>query len=511
MSTSALAVRRPLATISPEAWLLGACAVAAAAAVGIAGLQSRHAFTHDAVPVLLVPLALWLFFSERYEITLAVLLLYLGLLDGVVKLASGSNIATLGRDVLLYAIVLGAVVRVILRKMPLTVPPLTGFVLAWIAVCVMQLANPSDISLIHAAASLRPHLEFVPLFFFGYFVLRSERRLTGLLLLLLAIAAVNGIVDLIQSQMTPAQLASWGPGYAGLEQGTGTTVARTFVTAAGTTAVRPPGLGGFDGFGGTVCMIALPGAIALLSSVRRSAKLGWLLVPATVLTIAGIVSSQTRVDLVAGVIVLFTYLALTLTSRRGLAVLVLTASIGLTGCVIVSAFVSSSANRYASIAPSKLLGTAETDRGNSLALVPTYLARYQLGAGIGSAGPAAASPLGGTANTRGLNGENEINFLLVETGIPGLLVMCAFAFAIIKAGLRTRRLADPGLQRCLMALTAVLITLLVIWLDGPVTSASPSSPFIWLSGGCLAYWYGEVRAGRVSIRPRRLKTSLASR
>jgi hypothetical protein len=511
VSISAIATRRPLSAVSGQALLLGACAVAAAVWVGLVGLQSQHAFLHEAVPVLLAPLALWLFFSERYEVTLAVLLLYLGLLDGVVKLASGSTVATLVRDVLLYAIALGAVVRMILRKTPFTLPPFAGFVLAWVAVCVMQVANPLDISLLHSAAALRQHLEFVPLFFFGYFVLRSERRVVGLLLLLVVIGAANGLADLIQSRLTPGQLASWGPGYAGLELGTATRGARVFVAVAGQTAARPPGLGGTDGFGGFVCLIALPGAIALLSSARRSVKLGWLLVPATILTIVGIVTSQNRLELVGAVIALAAFLALTLTSRRGLTALVLTTVIGLAGYFIVSAFVSSSANRYSTIAPSKVLGTAVTARQSSLALIPTYIADYSLGAGIGSVGPASSSAIGGIALSRGLNGETEFTFLLVETGIPGLVVMLAFTIATIRAGLALRRVAEPGLQRCLMALTAVLISLLSAWIIAAMTADSPTSPFIWLSAGCLGYWYHELRGGRLPVRPRRLRASLALR
>jgi len=510
-----MTARRSLPSVSGQALLVGACTVTAAVWVGLVGLESRHAFIHEAAPVLLAPLAIWLFFSERYEVTLAVLLLYLGLIDGVVKLASGSSIATLGRDVLLYSITLGAVVRMILRKPRLVLPPFTGIVLAWVAVCVMQIANPADISLTHAVASLRQHLEFVPLFFFGYFVLRSERRLSGMLLLLVIIAAANGVADLIQTRLTPDQLASWGPGYSALEKGTATAVARTFYLASGQTAVRPPGLGGEDGFGGLVGLIALPGAIALLSSVRRSIKLTWILIPATILTMIGIATSQTRLAVVAAVIALIAFLALTLTSRRGLVALLATTVVGLAGYFIVTTFVASNANRYSSIAPSKILGTAATARRGTLALIPTYLADYPVGAGLGSVGPAAGSAVGGTVGgtTLGskLNGESEVTFLLVETGIPGLVVMLVFTLAIIRAGLALRRVADPRLQRYLMALTAVLVSLLAAWFIGPVTSDSPSAPFIWLSAGCIAFWYGELRAARIRARPRLVGRALASR
>lgn len=507
MSTGAFTLRRGGVTV--QVLLLCAASVAAAVWLASRGLQAHHALTYSIIPALLVPAVLWLFFSERYAVTLAVLLAYLGLVDGAFKLASGSSVATLGRDVLLYAIALGAAARMILKKTPLTMPPFAGLVLAWVAVCVVQVANPSDHSIVHAMAALRPQLEFVPLFFFGYFVMRTERRLLGLLILLAVVAAANGIVSLIQSGLTADQLASWGPGYAKLATGT-TTVARTFVVD-GQVHVRPPGLGGTDGFGGLVSLIAVPALIALLSTARQTVRFGWLLIPAAVLTIVGIVSSQARLSVVDSVLALVAFLALTLRARRGLVVLLVAAAIGLVGYAAVTSFVTQNANRYSTIAPSRVLGTSISARSGSLAVIPTYIADFPLGAGIGSVGPAGASSIGGASNSSTLNGETEVTFLLVETGIPGLLVMLTFSLAVVRAGLVLRRLADPTLQRSLMAITATVISISVAWIIVPVTAESPTSPFLWLSGGCLAYWYSEMRAGRLRSGPRRLRASLAWR
>jgi hypothetical protein len=510
MSISAIAIRRPISAVSGQTLLLGACAVAAAVWVGLVGLQSQHAFLHEAAPVLLAPLALWFFFSERYDVTLAVLLLYLGLLDGVVKLASGSQLATLVRDVLLYAMVLGALARMVLRQTQVEMPPFAGFVFAWAAVCLMELANPLDVSLVHALAALRQHLEFLPLFFLGYYILRTERRVVGLLLLLAVVGAANGIVDLIQSLLTPAQLAAWGPGYAGLEFGTATRVARVFVTAGGQAHVRPPGLGGTDGFGGMVCLMALPAVLGLLSTARRSAKYGWLLLPVAVLAIVGVVTSQTRLAVVDGTIAVIAFLMLTVTSRRGVAALLLTSVVMLGGYLSASAFISSNANRYSSIAPSNVLSTSVSTIGfhGTFLNVPKYVANYPLGAGLGTVGPAGQSTIGGFGDAKGLNGESEVTFLLLEAGVPGLLVMLTFTLAIIRAGLRLRRTADPNVQRPLMALTAVVIALLVAWVINLTTADSPTGPFIWVSAGCLAYWHRELRSGRVPVRVRRFQSSL---
>ena len=93
-------------------------------AYALGGMLVLLVATRIATPSLVVVLAgalfigigVWMFCSERYEHTLAVLMVYLGIADGYLKLKTGSSVMTLGRDALLYAIVIGAMVRWILRR-----------------------------------------------------------------------------------------------------------------------------------------------------------------------------------------------------------------------------------------------------------------------------------------------------------------------------------------------------------------------------------------------------------
>jgi hypothetical protein len=511
MSTASFAFRRW--RVSPgRTSLLIAGGIAAAIWVGAVGLRSRHAFLYEAAPVLLVPLALWLFFSERYELTLAAFLLFVGILDGPIKDASGSSLATLGRDAVLYAIALGAIARLILRRQRLTVPPFSGFVFAWVAVCVLQLFNPVVHSEVHAIASLRQHLEFVPLFFFGYFVLRSEKRLTILMVLLLIAAAANGVASLIEDAVGPNGVASWGPGYASLVHGTAVQAAALFTAPNGQQSLRPPGLGDAYGFGGFVGVLALPGAFALLSLRRRAGRWGRLMFPALILTIVAIVLSQARLNVVGAVIAFVLFLSLTLRSRRDIATLLITTAVAVIGYVIISDFTASNASRYSSIAPNRVVSTALSARAGTFRQIPQYLVDFPLGAGIGSVGPAGGSSIGGgSEQTTALDAESEVTFLLIETGIPGLAVLLAMTLTMAVIGIRLLRIEDPTLRRLLAALTTAWIVIAIDWTFGAVSANVPDSPFIWLTAGCLAYWYAEMRAGRVRTRPRRVNAALALR
>jgi hypothetical protein len=496
-------------TTSPA--LSAATAVVALAAVvfstwlAVSALASPSTLIHQAAPAVIGALVVWMFFSERYMLTLAVLLIYLGLFDGFVKLEANSTVATLGRDALLYAIVLGVIVRAMMRRTPIPAPPLLVGVLAWLLVCVAQIANPAAVSALHATAAIRQHIEFVPLFFFGYALMRSERPLIGFFALLVVVAAINGIVSLVQSELTPAQLATWGPGFAKLMVGTAKTTSRTFVDARGVAHVRPPALGSDFGFGGAIAGLALPGALVLIAASRRLGQIalvGWIGLPFVVL---GIVTSQSRAAVVGAVITVVVFMFLTVESpRRGMAVLAtLLLAAAVTSIVVdrVSHNPSTSSNRYATITPARVIGTTVTYRQATLSLIPTYAVDFPLGAGMGTVGPAGNSSVGGGANST-LNGESEFTFLEIEVGLPGLFVMLGLSVGGIYLGLRLRRVADRRIQRPLMALTAGLIAMLAGWVIGSVTPQTPDAPFFWFASGTLAYWFGEVRAGRVALRTR---------
>src|SRR5918994_2573673 len=113
-------------------------------AVGAIALRAAISLPSTPVaPVLLIlfgATCVWMFFSPRYELTLPVLLLFLALVDGALRLYTGVGELTLLRDALLYAIVIGAVARMILRGERPKAPPFTGWVVAFTAVTVVQLA-----------------------------------------------------------------------------------------------------------------------------------------------------------------------------------------------------------------------------------------------------------------------------------------------------------------------------------------------------------------------------------
>jgi hypothetical protein len=471
-------------------------AMATAGLLAAVGLAVTLKFPETELLTALVFLAVlgvaaWMFLSQRYEWTLAVLILYLGLADGFLKLSTGSPRATLVRDVLLYAIVAGALARIAAKRQQVALPPLSGWVLAWLLVVGVQIFNPENGTLGHSIAAVRPHIEWVPLFFFGYYVMQSQARLRGFLLLLLLAAACNGVVGLIQLNLEPDQLAGWGPGYEQALSDEGNVSKRTFADDEGNERTRPFALGGDFGFGGTIGIVALPAALALLALARRR-RVRFLTLALAAGPVLGIATSQARTAVIGGVIAVFAYAGLTITSRGGLRTLAGIAVALVIGYGTISLLSSGSEegtfDRYQSInSPGKALSTAFNYRKDTLSKVPDYIRDIPLGAGIGSKGPAASVAGGGTGAK--YDGESEPTFLLIELGIPGLLVMLGFMLALFSLSIkRIRKIEDRETRILLTAVAAPLFAIFSTWFVGVTTATTPNAPYLWFAAGILSYW-----------------------
>lgn len=444
-----------------------------------------------AVSAALFAIAGWMFSTRRYEWTLLALMLYLGLADGYLKLSTGSSHVTLMRDVLLYAIVAGALVRLAVRRQRVAWPPLSAWVLAWIVVILVQLFNPGNGTVGHSLAAIRPHAEWVPLFFFGYYVMQQRARLRGFLLALLIVAACNGVVGLIQLNITPEQLSGWGPGYAQALGGEGSVSKRTFADSEGNERNRPFALGGDFGFGGTLGIIAIPAALALLTlSDRRRFRAATAVLAAG--AVLGVATSEARTAVIGAVIAVFAYAGLTVTSRAGLRTLMAVAVALVIGYGTISLLSSGSErgtfDRYESISsPGKALSTAFSYRKATLSKIPSYVAEIPFGAGIGSKGPAAS--VAGTGSGSKYDGESEPTFLLIELGVPGLLVMLGFNLTLFSLSVRRiRRVADRETRILLTAVAAPLFAIFVTWFVGVTTATTPNAPYLWFAAGTLSYW-----------------------
>lgn len=454
--------------------------------------------------------AVWMLASERYERTLAVLIVYLGCLDGYLKLKTGSRVATLGRDVLLYSIVAGALIRFCIRRERVRIPLFTGWVLAFVLLAAVELLNPGTGGLVRGLGAIRPHVEFLPLFFFGYMTMRSRARLRGFLFLLLFAAAVNGVVSLAQFNDSPTQLASWGPGYAADVLGTNGIAARVFATASGVVRIRPFGLGADAGDGGLLATLAVGAALSLLLTEARRVRVAVVLVLAAGAVLA-IVTSQTRIAVAGAAVVGVAFVVFSVVRFEGRRLVALLAAVTF-GLAIVAVVVTglqaagtatSGSFRYSSLTPNRIVATTLAHKGAALAQFPGFAFHYPLGAGMGSVGPAAGFDRG-NGNGDALDGETEPDFLVIELGIGGVIIYYGFLFSVLAASVvAIRRIRDSETRVLLAGIAAPVFACIVMGVSGPISSASPTSPYCWFVSGTLAWWIAATRDAGLAA-PKRL-------
>jgi len=447
--------------------------------------------------------------STRYEVTLALLMLYFGLLDGPIKLESASQGASAIRDVLIGSICLGAVVRLIVKRERIRLPPLSGWVLAFVVLVLVEAANPETKGIAKILGGFRQQLEWIPFFFFGYLVMRSKERFRKFFLLLGVIALANGVVSTIQTQLTPAQLASWGPGYRERVYGEGGVSGRVYY-AAGGAHVRPPALGSDEGFGGYVGVLALPGALALLAAggIRRKP---WLAVLLSVGALLAIATSLQREAVLGGVAAVAMFALLSFSSgravRRSLVALSTLIATMIVFILVIGSSISSEVfSRYASISPTSAASTTYNYRASTIAAIPRDIERFPFGAGLATEG--AARGFGGETGPQvGLNGprlgaESQYNYVSVELGLPGLLLWVALSSTIIVLAVRSiRRIAEIQMRLALSAVFAALIAFTLMGFGGATMSSLPFGPYFWFSVGIASYWF-KTRSLQMSDRLR---------
>jgi hypothetical protein len=430
----------------------------------------------------------------RLEVTVAMLGLYLGLMDGPIKLLAYNQAASAIRDVLIAAIGVGALLRLIQRGRGVRLPPLSGWVLGFVALVLVEAFNPDTQGIVKAIGGFRQQLEWVPFFFFGYALMRSRQRFRRLYVILGVIALANGLLSAYQTRLTPGELASWGPGYAELVHGSEDLSARKYVSE-GVARVRPPGLGSDTGFSGGVGVLALPGALALLATARRRRR--WIAMLFCLAALLAVATALARLSAVGAVIGVIAFALLSLSAGRRvtkpLGALLMVGALGLPlGALLVSAEGHGVFSRYESIAPTKVVGTSTSYKEVSLSEIPKIVTTKPFGFGLATAG--AASAFGGhsgvTFEGHAFSAETQYNFITDELGLPGLVLWVGLSLLIIAMAVRRLpHVRDVDVRIHLAGMFAAFIAFTVMGFDGPVSAGVAFGSYFWFAVGTAAYWF----------------------
>ena len=168
-----------------------------------------------------------------------------------------------------FAICLGVGMRMLAKRQALRLPPMSGWIVAYVVIVLADAFNPNTISILKSLGGIRDLLQWVPFFFFGYVLIRSEASFRRLFIVIGVLALANGVTATIQTRMSLSTVAAWGPGYKERvfgNEATGKGSRKYNVEGVG--RVRPMALGSDSGFGGGVGVsrsAVLPGVVRALA------------------------------------------------------------------------------------------------------------------------------------------------------------------------------------------------------------------------------------------------------
>ena len=454
--------------------------------------------------VLLAPfIAAFIALSMRTRTqALVVLFIYLSV-EGMLKLLSGYHpVVHVGMDIALY-LVLGVWIAGALARRDSKLPRVPFVIVlvlhaAWVMALVL---SPYTESLLVGIASWKVHLTMIPLYFLGYMVAEDRdaprvfmRGITVfwcfafLLTVLQYTGGPGGPFDLGEIYMQRLeQYHEW----------------------------RPFGTGALPGGEGVFALLALPFALALVLRGDYRLRNPWI-----VLTIGGslivfFISGGRQVFL-GSLIAVLTMVALQMVRGRGRAAFALLATlVAVVGAwIVVQEYVQPVAQRaiaqatnvpeiWRSRSPAErfqeLLDPAvyRTARRGGLRLIVDRLKAYPFGAGLGRTGSAAgrfqdeltASPLGRMIQERYGFADNYFAAMLVETGIPGTMMLTAIVLGLLVLAVRVSR-SENDADAAFGALVAgYLVALMVMsWGSQPLL-ANPTQAFFWVLGGMVARRY----------------------
>lgn len=442
--------------------------------------------------------------SPRVDITVGGLVFYLGCINGPLKLISSAGTAGSAlQDVLIVTLLAGLLARRVAAGLSWRVPPLGGWVLAFVGAVAIEAFNPKTLNFLKVGAGFREQLQFVPFFLFAYLLVRSKARLRKAFLLLGVVALANGITATYQTRLSPEQAASWGTGYANKFTGA---ASRTF-KSEGVGRIRPTGLGDESGAGAGVGLAAIAPMLALLAYTRRKR---WLIALLLFGALAAVATGAGRIEFVGGMVSIVGYALLTASAgrraRRPLRYLAVALVVAIPfGFLFVSTLGEGSFARYSSLFSGG--STAAGYKENELKAIPHQIEVSPFGFGLGTAGPAAAF---GGKNTELLEGHNvnaetTYNFLFKEVGLPGIIIWPAIAITMLSLAFRRiRTLADTELQAYLAAVFAPVFAMFFMAFEGPVSQSQSLAPYYWFAFGVAAYWLageGYRRARRPVFEP----------
>ncbi len=454
--------------------------------------------TYALVPLALAALCVLL--GPR-PLTALIIFGYLAI-EGFLKLVSNYHpVVHVGVDLIVLglsaSVVLGSVVA---RRARLPQLPWTRLILLYAFWLVLQLMNPHSAGLVPSLASFKIHLTMVPLYFLGATLFREPRDVTRFLAGLVALALIPFGMALAQYALGPRSVLDLSP--------------RFWQNISHFHEWRPFGTSATPGGSSVFAYLAVPLALVLLVAPADRRGVRTLALLCVAMAVGTFVVSGVRQVFLGCVLAVLVMAGLMLSRGRGrvIAALALVAALAFTTYTVVDSVLRPMATAALQRDPTlpdiwrerdvtqRMLTLADPmtyleARSNPVGAILYRVRRYPFGAGLGRTGSAAgafqreiAADPRSAAISRDVGwSDNFFADMIVETGIPGMLMLTLVLVGMLAGAWRlARRAHDPTTVAAAAAIAGFFFSILAMsWGSQPLLG-NPITAYFWFLSGVLA-------------------------
>lgn len=361
-------------------------------------------------------------------------------------------------------------------KWPPALLPIALFVIWTLLILLAPISN-----IVIGLGSLKSYILPIGLYFVAYRTLQSRDQLQRFFALTVTITAIMAVFAIVQHQLGPKVVASWGPGFARTINSSNQWYSPTLAAPVFRPFSTTP-----DPYAAALYMMI--GVLATLAILRpRQGERRWLLPVAGALLLAGYAMTllvigvrQVWYETVIGVVVLAICGGVSASGARSL---LLALALAITFAVSSVAV----GDRLASV--SQPLDAYVTERGGYMYLILPSIEQFPFGRGLGTAGvaPDQLQRIFGLTDAGTFIGADNMFLVMVyESGVVGLALFVLLNVTLLVCAFRAlRQLRDPRLRALGAGLFAIMIAVVATYFGGGAFMTTPSNYYFWFAAGAL--------------------------
>jgi len=424
--------------------------------------------------------------------SLLLVFFYIGF-EGFLKIVSNYHpVVHVGADLMVITLCL----KVLLSRFfsgfyPERFPPLTKLFAVHFTWLLIVIFNPYALSLVSSIAGAKIYASMLILYFFGYFLTRSEKDVRRFMALFIGVAIVHSLVGLYQGYMGPESVIRIHPRYA--QQ----------LAKYENFAFRPFGLTNLPGGPAIFLYPVVPFLMYFLYASRswflRSGIIAFIPLGINLLLLCQIRSAILKA-MIGGVIFLLgsLHVASTVSRQWARRMVFVTAFFGLMLALVIPSFIKYSVEiqEQNEMAIERSLSLFDYDkvknaRRGAWDRLIKYAAEVPFGAGFSRVGAAAGAFSEKNKSDQFFGykhffSDNLWLAALVEIGVPGMLILTFLLVMIFYCGvLGYRKIKTPSLKVLHLTLFSSLFSIFIGSYGAEGLLYNPEASFFWFFSGVM--------------------------